>query len=46
VKNNGFVEQICTEMLPPTFEKQPDSMAKCEKAAQLLNEILIRPDRS
>ncbi|MRT92631.1 flavodoxin family protein [Ancylomarina sp. 16SWW S1-10-2] len=40
VKNNGIVSQITPAMLPPKFNKQIDSMAKCEKAVYLLNDIL------
>ncbi|MFT5699882.1 MAG: multimeric flavodoxin WrbA [Desulforhopalus sp.] len=40
VKNNGFVEKLTPEMLPPKFDKQPESITKCENAAQLLNTIL------
>ena len=40
VKNNGFVEKITPEMLPPKFESQPESIIKCKNAAQLLNKML------
>jgi multimeric flavodoxin WrbA len=40
VKNNGFVDKLTPDMLPPEFDKQPDAMAKCENAAHLLSEIL------
>ncbi|MBB1078065.1 flavodoxin family protein [Rhodoferax sp. 4810] len=40
VKNNGFVEHVTAEMLPPKFDKQPESIIKCRNAAQLLNKIL------
>lgn len=36
VKNNGFVDKITPEMLPPTFDKQKEAIAKCRKAAGLL----------
>ena len=42
VRNNGFVDKICPEMLPPTFDKQPDSIVKCEDAAHLLNEFVSK----
>lgn len=40
VKNNGFVDEITPEMLPPEFSQQTDSKIKCESAAHLINEIL------
>lgn len=40
VKDNGFVDKVTPEMLPPVFQEQADSMIKCEQAAYLLNEIL------
>lgn len=39
VKNHGFVDKICPSILPPKFEQQPESLLKCENAAQLLNQI-------
>ncbi|WP_372754243.1 flavodoxin family protein [Labilibaculum sp.] len=40
VKNNGIVDKITPAMLPAKFDKQVESMLKCDKAARLLNEIL------
>ncbi len=40
VKNNGFVAEVTADMLPPKFDKQPESIIKCRNAAQLLNKIL------
>jgi len=40
VKNNGFVAEVTPDMLPPEFDKQPESMSKCSSAAELLNRIL------
>ncbi len=41
VKDNGFVDEITPDILPPEFDKQPDSIKKCRKAAHLLNGILV-----
>eukprot|EP01155_Anaeramoeba_flamelloides_P047165 Anaeramoba_flamelloidesc40205_g1_i1.p1 GENE.c40205_g1_i1~~c40205_g1_i1.p1 ORF type:complete len:215 (-),score=10.03 c40205_g1_i1:792-1436(-) len=40
VKNNGFVEKITSEMLPPEFHRQPESIKKCENAGKLLQDYL------
>ena len=40
VKDNGIVDKITPEMLPPKFEKQPDSIIKCNNAAHTINNIL------
>lgn len=37
VKDNGFVDEITPEMLPPKFEKQPESIKKCYNAARILS---------
>lgn len=42
VKDNGFVEKVTPDMLPPEFENQPDARVKCENAAHLLNDILSK----
>ncbi|WP_372715106.1 flavodoxin family protein [Ilyobacter sp.] len=42
VKNNGFVDEITPEMLPPEFDKQPASVAKCENAGRILQEYLSK----
>ncbi len=38
-RNYGFVDEITPEMLPATFDKQIDSIAKCKNAAQILNSV-------
>jgi multimeric flavodoxin WrbA len=40
VKDNGLVDKVTTDMLPPEFNKQPEAIAKCENAANLLNDML------
>ena len=40
VKNNGFVEQITSEILPPEFDKQPESIKKCKNAGKILQDYL------
>ncbi len=40
VKNHGFVDIITPDMLPPTFQKQEDSILKCHNAATLINSLL------
>lgn len=40
VKNHGVVEKIIPDMLPPKFDSQPESIAKCKSAAKLLNDLL------
>lgn len=42
VKNNGFVDEITPEMLPPEFDKQPESIKKCINAGKILQEYLSR----
>lgn len=37
VKDNGFVDEITPEMLPPKFDKQPESIIKCYNAAAVLS---------
>lgn len=39
VKDNGFVDEVTPEMLPPTFEQQEDSIIKCHSAATRLNRL-------
>lgn len=39
VKDNGVVEFVTPEMLPPKFNEQLESMEKCRNAAQQLNEL-------
>ena len=40
VNEHGVVEKITPAMLPSTFDKQPESVRKCEKAASLINDLL------
>lgn len=40
VKNNGFVDEITPEMLPPKLDKQPESIIKCYNAAAALSKEL------
>ncbi|WP_461206797.1 flavodoxin family protein [Clostridium sp. DL1XJH146] len=40
VRNNGFVDEITFEMLPPEFDMQMESIKKCQNAAYLLDNIL------
>ena len=42
VKNNGFVDKITPEMLPPEFDKQPASIKKCENAGRSLQKYLSK----
>jgi len=42
VKDNGYVDEVTPDMLPPEFDKQPEAMAKCENAARLINDLLNR----
>lgn len=37
VNNNGIVDEITPEMLPPEFDKQPESIMKCHNAAAILS---------
>ena len=39
VKDNGVVDRITPDMLPPRFDEQPDSIIKCVNAAHTLNAI-------
>ena len=41
VKNNGLVEEVTPDMLPAKFDKQPESIVKCENAGKLLNEMVL-----
>lgn len=40
VKDNGLVEAVLPEMLPPTFDQQEGSLLKCHEAAERLNQLL------
>lgn len=40
VKDNGFVDVVTPEMLPPKFDQQSESIDKCRKAARILNDYL------
>lgn len=42
VKDNGLVDKITPEMLPPKFDEQLKSIEKCENAALLLNDLVFR----
>jgi len=41
VKDNGFVDEILPNMLPAKFERQFDSIMKCERASAQLNHLLV-----
>ncbi|AFV04071.1 MULTISPECIES: flavodoxin family protein [Eubacteriales] len=40
VKDNGFVDKITTEMLPPKFKQQENSILKCHRAADTITKLL------
>jgi len=40
VKNNGLVDEITPSILPPKFEKQPESLQKCKNAGRILQKYL------
>lgn len=40
VKDNGYVDKITPNMLPDAFDRQAESIAKCERAARILNDVL------
>lgn len=43
VKNNGIVDKITPDMLPPRFDEQPESIIKCKNAAHAINATLKTP---
>jgi multimeric flavodoxin WrbA len=40
VKNHGFLDKITSEMLPPDFHDQPESIKKCKNAGKILKDYL------
>ncbi len=42
VKNNGYVDVVTPDMLPATFDKQVESIRKCDEAVESIKKIISK----